>query len=271
MTYKLLNLACGSKISNVGDWTNIDFYSPYRDVLRMNILEGLKFPDMTFDVVYSSQFIEHLTIDQAHDVLREIIRVIKPNGILRIVTPDMEELARSYLELLKALRNGDSQELRNRMDWIRLEIFDQVGRDKPGGGMLEYLEKNYDEKTKAYIFERLGYTANDYYSPRSSRGMALNAEFFLKLNRIPRKLFYLIKNFMATESMRIGYYRSSGDVHRYLHDYFTLTRLLENVGFHSVKVEGPKTSSISDWSMYQLDEINGQINCPKSLYIEAKR
>ena len=72
-TFSLLNLACGSKISNDGDWTNVDFQSPLENVLEMNILKGLPFPENTFDAVYSAQFIEHLTLSEGKLVLENVI------------------------------------------------------------------------------------------------------------------------------------------------------------------------------------------------------
>jgi len=86
----LLNLACGAKVSPVGNWANVDYSSPMENVIEMNILDGLTFPDGSFDVVYTAQFVEHLMPQEAAMVLREIRRVLKPGGVLRIVTPDME-------------------------------------------------------------------------------------------------------------------------------------------------------------------------------------
>ena len=98
--YRLLNLACGSKVSDTGNWIDVDFMSPIDSVIEMNILKGLNFEDNFFDVVYSAQFIEHLTLEQAVAVWNEINRVLKPGGVVRIVTPDFEELAKSYIHYL---------------------------------------------------------------------------------------------------------------------------------------------------------------------------
>lgn len=67
-----------------------------RDLIRANGLdparilnaagEALPFPDATFDIVYSTNVLEH-TIDPAQ-VLREAVRVLKPGGTLQIVCPN---------------------------------------------------------------------------------------------------------------------------------------------------------------------------------------
>ena len=123
---KLLNLACGSKVSAQGNWTNIDFSSPIKGVMEMNILKRLNFPDNSFSVVYSAQFIEHLTLEQAENVLNEVNRVLKPGGVLRLVTPDLEELTNSYLNALKTLKNSKNSFDINKYNWIRIETFDQI-------------------------------------------------------------------------------------------------------------------------------------------------
>lgn len=51
-----------------------------------NILEGLPYPDNTFDFVFSSEVIEH--VDDTEKFLSEIFRVMKPGGKLVLSTPN---------------------------------------------------------------------------------------------------------------------------------------------------------------------------------------
>jgi hypothetical protein len=39
-----------------------------------------------------------LTIDEALGVLRECRRILKPSGVMRLLTPDLEKFARMYLQ-----------------------------------------------------------------------------------------------------------------------------------------------------------------------------
>lgn len=73
-----------------------DTASIARDLIRANGLdtsrivnatgEALPFPDASFDIVYSTNVLEH-TNDPAQ-VLREAVRVLKPGGTLQIVCPN---------------------------------------------------------------------------------------------------------------------------------------------------------------------------------------
>lgn len=270
MEYNLLNLACGSKISNIGNWTNVDFKSPKDNVIELDILKGLPFPVNFFDAVYSAQFIEHLTLEEGLKVLRNVATVMKPGGIIRLVTPDFEELALSYLRLLGELKLNPNENISSQYDWIRLEIFDQIVRDRSGGETPLFLA-NADDSTKKFILERIGHTANTFFYPQLDLKQKLfTPEIFLKLNRIPHHLWRITRNFFATDTIRIGRFRRSGEVHRYMHDVYSLTSLLQSAGFNTVERVNANQSSIPNWSSYELDCINGVVDGPLSLYLEAR-
>lgn len=46
------------------------------------------------DAVFCEEVIEHVSLDDARDMLRECLRILKPGGVIRIVTPDLEYLAK---------------------------------------------------------------------------------------------------------------------------------------------------------------------------------
>ena len=269
--YKLLNLACGAKISKVGDWSNVDFSSPIEDVLQMDILKGLKFENNTFDVVYTAQFVEHITLDQADFVLKEVNRVLKPGGTLRIVTPDLEEMAESYLNALKSLKIKNNSFLEKQYDWLRLEIFDQGLRNSSGGEMVNFF-KNVDKEINKYLIDRIGYSyvssvkANDTSPFRRSA-----KEIFSKLHRVPQKIKWLVASLLMSSDAKVGNFRRSGEVHLYLHDLFSLSRILNRADFIELSRENAYSSTIFDWRKYNLDVVDGLVDAPVSLYMEAKK
>lgn len=73
-----------------------------------DVTKGLPLKDGKAAVVYSSHMLEHLTRSQAHAFLSEAHRVLTPGGIIRLVVPDLEILARRYLEDKQAHTNGDA-------------------------------------------------------------------------------------------------------------------------------------------------------------------
>jgi predicted SAM-dependent methyltransferase len=271
MTYRLLNLACGSKVSRQGEWTNVDFESPEDQVIEMNILRGLKFSNASFDVVYSAQFIEHLTLDEAEHVLKDVARVMKPGGIIRLVTPDLEELTRAYLTLLDQLKAKSDPIVNGRYDWIKLEIFDQIVRDCSGGDWQRFLA-TCNKDTRNFIIARLGYSVSAMLAPQEVARQRLTLDALLrKFHRIPRRVWKMMTNLFATDSMRVGRFRRSGEVHRYMHDIYSLSRTLEEAGFHSIQRVDALKSEIPNWERYELDVVGGEVDGPLCLYVEARR
>lgn len=61
-----------------------------------NIAYGLPFPDQSVDYLYSSHVLEHLLRKDARDLLEEVHRVLKKNGIARICVPDLEHVFSLY-------------------------------------------------------------------------------------------------------------------------------------------------------------------------------
>lgn len=65
-----------------------------------NLAKGIPYPDKTFDVVYHSHLLEHIDRERAPEFLEDCFRVLKPGGTIRIVVPDLEQLARDYVRAL---------------------------------------------------------------------------------------------------------------------------------------------------------------------------
>lgn len=68
-----------------------------KELKYMNLNSRWKFKKESVDVVYSSHVFEHLKIKSAHLYLSETYRVLKKEGVIRIVLPDLFELAKNYV------------------------------------------------------------------------------------------------------------------------------------------------------------------------------
>lgn len=75
------------------------------NILIHDIRSGLPFTTASVDAVYGSHVIEHVSVGDAHQFVREAFRVLKPGGRIRLVTPDLEYLAAAYLQ---AKRDGSA-------------------------------------------------------------------------------------------------------------------------------------------------------------------
>ena len=66
---------------------------------RIGDAESLQFGDEEFDFVLTTDFFEHISIEQKRKVLSEISRVLKPGGTLVVKTPNL-----TYLRLTVVLK-----------------------------------------------------------------------------------------------------------------------------------------------------------------------
>jgi predicted SAM-dependent methyltransferase len=281
MTPVLVNLGCGTCYHQ--DWLNFDMHPVSPDVRACNLLEGVPLPDASVDAVYNAALLEHLPRDRAGAFLRECQRILRPGGILRIGVPDLEQIARVYLEKLGCAAAG-AESAPAQYDWILLEVLDQMTRTQPGGEMLRALSAHsVDEQ---FVQQRIG----DEYrmlqgalaAPRSRLARLRQMPRREALHRIVRALRNsprMIRRALAglilsradALAMRQGFFHASGEVHQWMYDRWSLVRLLEAHGFRDATIQSFATSRIApDWPRYHLDtNAEGRPRKPDLLFVEA--
>ena len=89
-------------------WTNIDFDSEWYSMNRKKTFSGIVYDllsltpipieDSTAEIVYSSHTVEHITDQAAQNMFNEAYRILKPEGHLRITTPNIDLYVRAYIQ-----------------------------------------------------------------------------------------------------------------------------------------------------------------------------
>jgi len=90
----LVHVGCGSIIFK--GWVNVDL-APPADLL-WDLRRGLPFAAACADAVYSEHFIEHIDYEAGAKVVAEMHRILKPGGIVRMATPDLDHLVERYTD-----------------------------------------------------------------------------------------------------------------------------------------------------------------------------
>lgn len=270
-----LNLGCGKRYHK--EWTNVDFKSNSDYVIECNLLNGIPFQDCKFEVVYHSHVLEHFTKSEGRKFIEECYRVLKKNGIIRIAVPDLEQIVREYLTNLELALSGNQQSKYN-YDWIMLEMYDQVLRNKTGGDMAQYL---YQAKipNEQYVYKRIGEEArilrNNYLNNIKNKKQEHNKNILIKvkvkINSIKKRLIKLIcnRNNVDIKYINIAKFRSSGEIHQWMYDRYSLKKLLTEVGFKNIEIKTVFESNIPNWEKFKLESENQTIYKPDSLIIEA--
>lgn len=150
-TPRLLNL--GYENISHSDWTNINFRNHGEDFLIYAPNQGIPFPDNTFDVVYHSHFMEKLTRDEGKNIIEECFRVLRPGGLMRIITLDFESLAANYIHMLQELRAGKKSTTHYEQEYTR--FITQIVKQKEN----ESLAWIYDEITTKKLILDTGFSS----------------------------------------------------------------------------------------------------------------
>jgi SAM-dependent methyltransferase len=232
----------------------------------------LPFPAQYFDAVYHAHLLEHLPRASALPFLRECHRVLKPGGILRIVVPDLEQIARLYLEAVPRAWLGDA-EARRRHAWAMLEMYDQVVREQPGGEMLTYLAGAEPADLAWYRLGADGRIIREHLERRveppapPGRARRLTNLFRGWRERLIRRL--LGREYAL---LQLGRFRRGGEVHLWMYDRHSLRELVGAAGFVDVRRTNAEDSAIPGWADEHLDvQPDGAAAKPDSLYAEAVR
>jgi predicted SAM-dependent methyltransferase len=89
-----LNIGCGK--NPIQGWINLDVVS-HPGVYFWDCRAGLPFSDAAVAAIYSEHFFEHLDAEtEARPFLRECLRCLQPEGVLRLVVPDAGAYLRAY-------------------------------------------------------------------------------------------------------------------------------------------------------------------------------
>ena len=156
---KILNLGCGHKVSAHPDVLNVDWSIYLRmrqsrmlsalapvllggerlrrfrqlpsNILAHDLARGIPCSDSTVDVVFHSNVMEHLDRDVAVGFLQEVMRVLKPGGVHRIVVPDFEAACAAYLADVRRC-DADPAAIATHEESIALVLEQSVRREAAG-------------------------------------------------------------------------------------------------------------------------------------------
>ena len=181
---RAINLGCG--LSAAPGWINVDNspnarlakYPRLRWTLwKLGILSDLHYAvnwstsitsydlkkrlphsDGSIDYVYTSHFLEHLPLQFARQLIKEVFRVLRPGGVARIVVPDLAVGARRYLNAIQE-NPSDARAATAFLEWLQLS---RTGIRDPHCWM-------YDVPSLSALLEEIGFTSVVVCQYRSGR------------------------------------------------------------------------------------------------------
>jgi len=264
-----LNLGCGNKFHE--SWINVDMVPADSRVIQCNFLNGIPFDENRFEVVYHSHVLEHFSKNDGEIFIKECYRILKPGGIIRIVLPNLERIAKEYLINLERAE-GNEPGAEKDYDWILLEMYDQTVRNYSGGEMVDYLQ-NKNKINFDYVDSRIGWSeylrVSEAFQKEEKTGVEkitlFNQSVKSKLQNIKYRILLSLLSESDKVAIDIGRFRLGGEIHQWMYDKYSLRRLLSHLGFQSILIRTANESYINNWASFHLDNPNETA----SLFIEG--
>jgi glycosyltransferase involved in cell wall biosynthesis/predicted SAM-dependent methyltransferase/polysaccharide pyruvyl transferase WcaK-like protein len=158
-----LHLGAGPNV--LDGWFNTDISPEHKGVYALDVTERLPFDDKSIDYILSEHLVEHLTYKDGLDMFRECFRILKPGGIIRVATPDLEILIK-----LHTLKKNEIQQ-----QYIKWHVDSFL----PGMTYNDCFVINnafrgwghqfiYDEETLRNSMEKVGFVEIKRYKPGES-------------------------------------------------------------------------------------------------------
>lgn len=283
---QLLNVGCGRHFHPA--WRNIDVVSYHPQVEAHDLRLGLPAKPGQYDMVYHSHVLEHLTPADAQRLIEECYRVLKPGGVLRVVVPDLEFIARSYITALEdACAEPDNPVTEQqralrvaKYEWIKLELLDQMVRQTSGGLMGPAIQSATGEMA-SFIGQRLGHEVN-YAKAKvpeipANESSAPPAPPMAKPTRPPARVRWarkFIKWMLGKDALKwldVGQFLDSGEVHRWMYDRFSLQELTSRCRFQEFRVCSAIESYLPGFAEFEMDQVDGVVRKPDSIFAECRK
>lgn len=164
-----IHIGCGQDI--LPGWLNTEHgWGPPPSILYLDATQPFPIPSDRFDFIFSEHMIEHVSVAEALNMMRECHRILKRGGRIRISTPPLEFL------LNLVLRPSADH---NRYAEFHYQEFLPDGPLKvPAAIVNDYYRKwghqfVYDAPSLKLLFERSGFTSIEQCKLNESRHVDL--------------------------------------------------------------------------------------------------
>ena len=122
-----------------------------------DVRKGLPFSDNTAEAIFSSHLLEHMNFEDGQFLLKESYRCLRKGGVIRIIVPDLYQIAKKYVFLMetepKAAHSDEFLQHLNmhdkKLSGVRSIIYRLFGHSKH-----LYM---YDEYSLRHLFDKNGF------------------------------------------------------------------------------------------------------------------
>ena len=103
--HNVKKLQIGAQSNSIAGWLNVDIHPKALSVVYMDATETFPLANNSVDYIYNEHMIEHISFEEAQFMIAECFRVLKPNGRIRIATPNLAFLIELYKREKDSVQN----------------------------------------------------------------------------------------------------------------------------------------------------------------------
>ena len=108
-----LNVGCGD--NTLENFINLDYFWSQKVDICLNItMKKYPIKDNSLKGIYTEHCVEHISLQHFEQNIKEFYRMLKPGGVLRIITPDGE----IYLDIYERRKKGEDVRMYNEDGFI---------------------------------------------------------------------------------------------------------------------------------------------------------
>lgn len=96
-----LHMGCGHQ--RLAGWINVDSNRSCKPDLVADLAKPFPFKSNSVDYIHSEDFLDQIELADAYVFFQESHRILKDNGVMRILTPNLYEFAKRYFKSDKGL------------------------------------------------------------------------------------------------------------------------------------------------------------------------
>ena len=154
-THQVRKLEIGAQVASLDGWLSTDVDPVSEGTVFLDATTPFPFDCGTFDYIYCEHMIEHISWQKGQTMLRECHRVLKPRGVMRIATPDLEVILGLYSPTLSPAQTGY-------IEWMVRKELPEVSTHK-AAFVINNAFRNwghqfiYDRKLMTLALERCGF------------------------------------------------------------------------------------------------------------------
>lgn len=153
-----INYGCGNTAPK--EWINFDasptlilekfFFIKKKKIFPKNvkfgnIIKGLPIAENSCRGVFCSHILEHLSLEDFEKALKNTYRILKPNGIFRLIMPDLQNYINIYIE-----SKNNKEDLAS-IDFLKNTM---LGKEKRVKGFVNYLKNIYGNSNHLWMWDK---------------------------------------------------------------------------------------------------------------------